>query len=150
MSACQQVEPRTPISSIPFTITTSGSYYLTQNLSVGPNVAGITVNAADVTIDMRGFTLTGGGGAPGSASGIFSGYDDLTVTDGTVKGFSGWGIRGDGTGNHFRAVQAIGNGAVGIWANGGLIEDCLARGNVVVGVFLGPSGGVIRNCRRGA
>lgn len=32
MITLQQIEPRTPISSVPFTITTPGSYYLTTNL----------------------------------------------------------------------------------------------------------------------
>jgi len=33
MKTLQHVEPRTPISSLPFRVTNSGSYYLTGNLT---------------------------------------------------------------------------------------------------------------------
>jgi hypothetical protein len=56
MITLQQIEPRTPISSVPFTITTPGSYYLTTNL-YSPSGNGITVSANDVTIDLNGFAL---------------------------------------------------------------------------------------------
>lgn len=38
-----QDDPRTPISSLPFTIGTTGSYYLTGNLTAASAGAGITV-----------------------------------------------------------------------------------------------------------
>ena len=34
MKTLEQVEPRTPVSSLPFTITQSGSYYLTTTLAL--------------------------------------------------------------------------------------------------------------------
>ena len=33
MKSLAQIEPRTPISSVPFTISTAGSYYLTTNVT---------------------------------------------------------------------------------------------------------------------
>ena len=60
MKTLDQVEARTPIDSIPFTITEGGSYYLTANLTGVPLADGITVNASDVTIDLNGYTLDGG------------------------------------------------------------------------------------------
>jgi parallel beta-helix repeat protein len=57
MLTLSQVEPRTPISSVPYTITSSGSYYLTGNFFCGTNA--ITVSANEVTIDLNGFTLYG-------------------------------------------------------------------------------------------
>src|SRR3954469_21762838 len=64
MKTLTQVEPRTPISSLPLVITNSGSYYLTANLTgiVGTN--GITITADNVTIDLNGFALNG---VPGSS-----------------------------------------------------------------------------------
>jgi hypothetical protein len=47
------VEPRTPISSLPYTISAAGSYYLTGNLTADAN--GILVDANNVTIDLAGF-----------------------------------------------------------------------------------------------
>jgi hypothetical protein len=42
MKTLQQVEPRTPISSAPFTISQPGSYYLTTNLTVTTATNAIT------------------------------------------------------------------------------------------------------------
>src|SRR5207244_2456549 len=56
MTSLDQIEPRTPISSAPFTITNSGSYYLTTNLNVTAGDA-ITVSANGVTLDLNGFTI---------------------------------------------------------------------------------------------
>ena len=57
MKTLQQIEPRTPISSLPYTISASGSYYLTGPLN--STNTGITVAANDVTIDLMGFTISG-------------------------------------------------------------------------------------------
>ncbi len=58
-----QVEPRTPISSIPITLTNGGSYYLTADLKQTNSAAGITLAASDITIDLNGFALIGTNGA---------------------------------------------------------------------------------------
>src|SRR5437868_8408613 len=69
MKTLQQVEPRTPISTLPFTISASGSYYLTTNLTGVAGSDGITISASDVTLDLKGFTMTGAGGG-GTDAGI--------------------------------------------------------------------------------
>ncbi len=55
-----------PISSLPFTIDECGRYFLTDCLTGVPGQNGITINAADVTLDLNGFSLVG----PGSNHGI--------------------------------------------------------------------------------
>src|SRR5262249_30290848 len=57
MKTLDQIEARTPISSAPFTITNSGSYYLTTNLSVSTGNA-ITIATNGVTLDLNGFTIS--------------------------------------------------------------------------------------------
>ena len=57
MKSLAQIEPRTPISSAPFVITNSGSYYLTTNVSVSSGDA-ITVSTNNVTLDLNGFTIS--------------------------------------------------------------------------------------------
>src|SRR5436190_2248196 len=52
-----KLEKRTPISSVPFTISASGSYYLTGNLAVTTGTA-ITISADNVTLDLNGFTIS--------------------------------------------------------------------------------------------
>lgn len=59
MKTLDQVEPRTPISSLPFTISQPGSYYLTSNLWATPLMQGISIATNNVTLDLGGFTLFG-------------------------------------------------------------------------------------------
>ena len=66
MKTLDEVEPRTPISSLPYTISDSGSYYVTGNLI--STESGIIIDANDVTIDLAGFALKGSGGL---TSGVF-------------------------------------------------------------------------------
>ncbi|RKX33704.1 MAG: hypothetical protein DRP64_20705, partial [Verrucomicrobia bacterium] len=66
MKTLQQIEPRLPlldsslgVSVYPsgtIVISQSGSYYLTENLTVSSG-NGITINASGVTVDLRGFTI---------------------------------------------------------------------------------------------
>ena len=88
MKSLAQIEPRTPISGTPFSITNGGSYYLTTNLY---NSFGITISASDVTIDLNGFTFSG---FSGSGIGIYgpSTMTNITIRDGTIKSFSADGI----------------------------------------------------------
>lgn len=85
MKTLQQVEPRTPISSVPFTITESGSYYFTNNIIVSASSTGITIAANDVTIDLNGFAFEGfttqydGIAAPPAPN-----YNGLTIRNGTI------------------------------------------------------------------
>lgn len=60
MKTLDQIEPRTPISALPFSISSPGSYYLTGNLTATADGASITVSADDVMIDLNGFTLAAG------------------------------------------------------------------------------------------
>jgi len=57
MKSLDQIEPRTPISSVPFTITKPGSYYFTTNLAVSSGT-GITIATNNVALDLNGFSLT--------------------------------------------------------------------------------------------
>jgi len=57
MRSLIQIEPRTPISSLPYEINNSGSYYITQPLF--STNKGITIYANNVTVDLMGFTLSG-------------------------------------------------------------------------------------------
>ena len=81
MKTLDEVEPRTPISSLPFSITSSGSYYLTQTLLGSGD--GIIVFADDVTIDLNGFTIQGNSGSDGI--GLSGTRRNIVVSNGVVK-----------------------------------------------------------------
>jgi len=71
MKTLDEVEPRIPISSVPYIIGESGSYYLTGDLAyTGANGAAITVDVNDVTIDLMGYSLIGPGKGSGTNYGI--------------------------------------------------------------------------------
>lgn len=84
----------------PVTLDTSGSYSLTSDLFVsGLDASAIVVQAANVTLDLRGFTIQGGcpttGCALGSGSGL--GIDAVAGTghqirDGRIQRFAGGGL----------------------------------------------------------
>ena len=92
------IEPRKALSAATapgdevsvFTITQPGTYYLTGDITAPANAAGITVLAADVTIDLGGFMIRG---EVGSASGIVAlGADRLAVRNGRINNCSSHGI----------------------------------------------------------
>jgi hypothetical protein len=91
----------TEITSLPYTINTSGEYYLSMDLVCEiSSSAGITIGANDVTIDGNGYKITGTTTPadcayqfPVMASGVlnYQGYDNLKIYDLEVESF-GTGI----------------------------------------------------------
>jgi len=90
-----KLDPRTPISSAPFIITNSGSYYLTTNLTVSSG-DGIDINTNGVTLDLMGFTISSTTANPPSGTGILlnSGLSDITILNGHIRG----GVTNNGSG----------------------------------------------------
>jgi hypothetical protein len=86
MLTLNQVEPRTPISSLPFTISSPGSYYLTGNMAVSSGDA-IDITASGVTLDLNGFTLSSTEFTPtGTGILLASGITDITILNGHIMG----------------------------------------------------------------
>ncbi|HVM48173.1 MAG TPA: right-handed parallel beta-helix repeat-containing protein, partial [Candidatus Acidoferrum sp.] len=170
MKSLDQVEPRTPISSVPFTIASPGSYYVTTNLTGASGLSGITISNNNVTLDLNGFALLG---VPGSlyAVAFASSQTNVTVRNGTM---SGWRMGVHESGGNSRNVVLDGlaifgsatdgilmysaatvrncvcssNAAIGISITGGEISDCSAGYNVNSGIELN-SQGIVRNCWSG-
>ena len=152
MKTLQQIEPRTPISSLPATITSSGSYYIVSNLVGSAGSDGIAIAANNVTIDLCGFTLAG----PASAlaeSGINCGTrSNIFVFRGTISGWNGSGINGSGA-KYCRVtdVTAADNGRSGIRVGDySLVQHCLAERNGLnlssqIGITVG-AGAIVRDC----
>ncbi len=169
MKTLAQIEPRTPISSVPYSITNAGSYYLTTNLT---GTYGITISSGNVNLDLNGFTLQG---APGGSSGIFisGSYNNIAVRNGTITGWQGCGVDGYFAGfpqntlyenllvssnldqgiaaeadSVVRHCEAVGNGSAagsaGILCVGGEVVDCISRGSIY---GFNVTGGTVRNCR---
>ena len=143
--ASAKLEKRTPISRLPFAISTPGSYYVTSNLTGVANQNGISIDVSNVTIDLMGHTLNG---APGPQTGIIgsSSANNITIRNGTVVGWGARGVSIEGTRVRVERVTATGNGTAGIFAGeGAVVVDCIAAENSAEGIILGR-GGIVYRC----
>ncbi|MFL6536973.1 MAG: hypothetical protein ACJ8JD_02200, partial [Chthoniobacterales bacterium] len=87
MKTLDQIEPRTPIKSVPFAITTSGSYYFTGNRHfTAASGDAITISASDVTVDLMGFTLSSSAAAKGNAFHLTSSSGRVVIRNGAIVG----------------------------------------------------------------
>jgi parallel beta-helix repeat protein len=146
MKTLQQIEPRAPISSVPFTINQSGSYYLTTNLAGAAGQNGITIAAHNVTIDLGGFELAG---VPGAVSGIvLSGVrTNLAVRNGTIRAWPVFGINfATGHAGEFENLRLLQNNSAGLSAGeGSRIRNCTAQANGGFGI-VAVGGAIIESC----
>lgn len=77
----------TPIVSVPVTLTTPGTYCMVSDLSIASGAA-ITVQANFVTIDFRGYTLSGPGVVENTDAVSSTFRRNLIVRNGAIRGFS--------------------------------------------------------------
>jgi hypothetical protein len=144
MKTLQQVEPRVPIFSAPFTISQPGSYYLTTNLTVSGGDA-ITIATNGVTLDLNGFAIASTANpASGTAVLINAGLRDITIQNGHIRGGvtnNGGVFSGPGFGHGITYVGGPDNVRVsgvsvsgcqyhGIYVGGGAsttVENCVVR-----------------------
>lgn len=140
MMSLDQIEPRTPISSLPFIISQSGSYYLTRNFQATPaDGVPISIQASNVTLDLNGFTLSSTAAAFGPAIEIGSEavhYRWIRITNGTIKGTTAIVINGFFPNRTWTATP--GGFSTGIGANSSSCEfshltvtGCRASGLIV-------------------
>jgi len=127
IAATGRFGPRIEIESLPFTITTPGSYYLTKNMSSAGG--GITIAVSDVSIDLNGFMV-----GPGPGQGIVHGgaTGNITIKNGMVSGWTFGGIDLTGaSGCRVENVLASGNvGGLGIHVgNDTIVRNCVVRSN---------------------
>jgi parallel beta-helix repeat protein len=134
MKPLDQVEPRTPVQSLPgsgsavYVISQPGAYYLTGNITGVAGKYGIFVNADNVSLDLNGFAVIG---VPSSADGIVdpgnsSPRQNVAVCNGAIQS---WG----------------GNGVNLAWTSNAAVTGLRLSGNGVAGVRVGD-GGTVRNC----
>ncbi|MEK6702489.1 MAG: right-handed parallel beta-helix repeat-containing protein [Planctomycetota bacterium] len=155
-----EVEPRIAINatntpgtaSATFRINAPGSYYLTGNTAGAFNKHGIEVSADNVTIDLCGFNLSGGGGTSdgiATSSGSSANPANVVILNGTVSGWAGDGIDLSTVFSpscRIQGVHATGNGGVGIkTGNGYMLERCSARVNGGGGINVGNQG-ILKLC----
>jgi parallel beta-helix repeat protein len=131
------LEAATVITSLPYTITTQGSYIINQNLKA--NWHGIKVQANNVTIDLNGYSISGNNTSGGY--GVYmNGCSNVEIRNGTVRNFGGNGIYEEGdSGNSHRVinVRVMNNKGSGIYLNGNnhMVKDCTVSNNGYAGIY---------------
>jgi hypothetical protein len=149
--------PPTPISACPYTISTPGSYAVTQNLSassIGGNCISLMAPLAGVSIDLQNHSITGSGpNNTGAGAGIScfltsSGdkCDSVIIVNGTISKFAQEGISLVGNGNIIAGVTASANGdgvrvnATGVGNRPNVVDGVTANGNGRDGITAGGNG----------
>jgi len=155
MKTLDEVEPRIPISQsdFPLTITASGSYYLTENITATGTA--ITIDVNDVTIDLMGYCLKGPN--TGEHYGVYmDGRSNVEIRNGTIHDFY-TAIHEDDyyTGRDHRiiSIRVVSNIQNGIYLRGDnhLVKDCIVSNNghsasdTVYGIKIDDKGRIIGN-----
>ena len=137
-----RTDPRTPITTLPFTINECGSFFLTDCLAGVSGMDGITIAADDVTIDLNGFTLTG---VSGSLHGINApaAVNNVTIMNGSVAHWGGNGLElSQATDVKLVGVTASSNG-VGMVVNRAELDSCTVTQNFS---GINATSSVLRRC----
>ena len=144
-----------PITSIPFTVSNPGVYCVRRHLTNNA-VAGnmIDIQADNVTINLAGWTLDGSTAGSGTTTSGISAFNkkNITIKNGTVRGFLTGINLNQGSGHVVRNVRAEGNTQVGIAIKsaGSLIRNNLilnTGGSTAGAVFEIPAGILMQSPR---
>ncbi len=142
MKTLAQIEPRTPISSLPFTISNSGSYYLTKNLSVTSGDA-ITISTSGVTLDLNGFTISSSAN-PAGGTGVLLGsaIKDVTILNGHIRGNVTYSNDGSYSGTGFsNGISWAQQPASNVRVSGVSVSGCL-----LAGISIFPASTIVDHC----
>ena len=154
MKSLDQIEARMPVSSLPITLSSSGSYYLIGNLQfTAASGSAITITAGNVTLDLGGFTINSTNAVTGKCIDIATGLANITVRNGNIAGTTvitvtgtvpaqSWSIAAGGfsfgiydraTGSRFLDLGLRGcrNGGIETWTEGGkcMVDQVVASSN---------------------
>jgi hypothetical protein len=132
----------TPITTLPFTITTSGNYYLPANLAIAlASGSAITIAASEVILDLNGRSLINVIGS-NSANGVFVfNQVDVTIQNGDIDGFGvGVNFSPNSTDNNAKNTAynlRLNNNIIGVASTSGtsnLVRLCIIDGGSI-GIF---------------
>lgn len=140
MKTLNQIDPGTPISAIPYNITNSGSYYLTTNLT---GTSGILIYTNNVTLDLRGFTVSGNN----SGEGILAEVDttNIVVRNGFITQWNDGLYAAYSENCRFEHLTVSRNAYAFIGGDAVIASDCLVEENSQVGMEFN-SGAIITRC----
>ncbi len=134
-------EDRIPIDSLPYTISVTGSYYVTANLN-GP--VGITITTSNVTLDLNGYTLKGTPGNTSEGIKVTIAATNIVIRNGGVTRWGKEGIKASMASNsNFTELQILNNSLDGLTAgNNNLASFIVASNNTFDGIDFGESASI--------
>jgi hypothetical protein len=108
-----------------YVIAQSGSYFLAGDVNVGPSIDGIRIDAANVTLDLNGYEVSGPSQA--GLTGVTVNGQNVTVRNGRSTRWQN-GFQSNAVNVVFERLIATGNGGTGFFASVGLarFESCNA------------------------
>jgi len=140
----------TPITALPFTITTSGNYYLPANLtSALPGGAAITVAASQVVLDLNGRTLASTAGTAFTIGVYVFNQVDVTIQNGDIDGFGYAGVYLAPNSTDNNAKNTVDNirfnndviGVLSISGQSNWVKNCIIDGGDIGIYFFADLGG---------
>jgi parallel beta-helix repeat protein len=138
----------TEITSLPYTISSPGFYYITQDLTSPEGSHGITITVDNVTLDLMGFSLIGPEGS-GNFDGVHMAWrSNNEIRNGTVMNFPRTGILNEwgGGGHRVINIRAVNNQTgIHLRHRDNLIKGCTAILNTYVGITSGIASTVTGN-----
>jgi hypothetical protein len=140
----------TKITSLPYTITNSGFFYVGNDLTT--TSSGITINADGVTLDLMGFNLIGNGTVYGI---LMSGRRNVEVRNGTVRNFASGVLEDSVSSARHRIinvrVEGCATNGIRLSGNTHLVKGCTVSGSTNgIGIDTGTiSGCLVEGCRFG-
>jgi hypothetical protein len=142
MKSLDQIEPRTPISFAPFTISQPGSYYMTTNVTVGSGDA-ITITANNVTLDLNGFTISSTNPIASTDSGILlsGSRTNIAIRNGHISS----GVTNNGAGVYSGSGFGFGIIFSGFPLNV-RVSGLSVNGCQYDGIYLGYGSAVVESC----
>lgn len=128
MKTLDKLEPRIAISQndIPKTITTPGSYYLTEDVTADGTA--ITVDVDNVTIDLNGFSLIGSDSAANYGIYMYA-RNNVEIRNGTIRNFD-------------RAIYEYS----AYTGKNHRVINVRVKSNISGGIYLKGSGHLVKNC----
>jgi len=151
MKTLQEAEPRIPISSLPFIISTPGSYYLTGNLTGVSGDPGITIATSFVTLDLNGYSLIGVAGSLDGVRAELAGSKQVAIRNGVIRDWQARGISAVATTEvHVEDVRLNSNLGDGMRVGPrSIVRDTTSLANGGIGIYV-ETGGTIIGCTAGS
>ena len=121
-------EKRTALNSFS-TIGTSGSYYLSGNITVASG-NGLTITASNVSLDLNGFTIrTSAASSTGTAISLSPSANNVTISNGQISGLFFYGVH-----NPSGSIKNV------------TVRDLIVQGPTARGIGILGSNRFVENC----